>query len=131
MAWVTFTDPEIATFGASNDQLQEAKTTYETVRVDLNDDDRAITESKTAGFLEVYVSSKGDIYGGTMIGARSGEVTSELVLMMHANVRLGKVLDKPFPYPISSRVVQSAARSFSAKRIQSSLAMRVLRFLYH
>jgi hypothetical protein len=65
-----------------------------------------------------------------MVGNRSGEVTSELLLMMHSNISLGDVLSKPFPYPISSRVIQTAAREFSAKTLYSSRTQRLLHFFY-
>jgi len=130
LGWTTFTDPEVSTFGLSKQQLGKAHMAFEEVSVSLADDDRAITEDATNGFLKIFVSKKGHILGGTMVGNRSGEVTSELLLMMHSNISLGAVLSKPFPYPISSRVIQTAAREFSAKTLYSSRTQRLLHFLY-
>lgn len=131
MAWVTFSDPEIATFGASKQQLDSDHTRYDEVRVNLVEDDRAITEDATQGFLKLYVSKKGRLLGGTMAGRRAGEIVSELILMMHIGLKLKSVLGKPFPYPIGSRVIQAASRQYSGKRLQSPIVRRLLRYIYH
>lgn len=131
MGWVTFTDPEIATFGASKQQLDSGHIRHEEVSVSLAGDDRAITDNATNGYLKVYVSTTGRLLGGTMVGPRAGEIVSELILMMHAGLKLKTALGKSYPYPIGSRVIQAAARQHSGKRLQSSLTKRVLHFMYH
>ncbi len=42
-SWVTFTDPEIATFGFTAEQLREQGRAFETIEQAFTDDDRAIT----------------------------------------------------------------------------------------
>jgi pyruvate/2-oxoglutarate dehydrogenase complex dihydrolipoamide dehydrogenase (E3) component len=131
MAWTTFTDPEVATFGQTRQELDANNTPYENVTVQLTEDDKAITEDATDGFLRLYVSKKGTLLGGTMVGHRAGEITSELILMMYLGLKLKSVLNKPFPYPIGSRVIQTAARQYAAKRRESPAGKRLLKFLYH
>jgi pyruvate/2-oxoglutarate dehydrogenase complex dihydrolipoamide dehydrogenase (E3) component len=131
MAWTTFSDPEISSFGRSKQQLNDERTNFKEITVSLTDDDRAITMDSTDGFLKLFVSPKGTILGGTMIGMRAGEVASEVLLMMHANIRLPKVLDKLYPYPVASRVIQNAARQFSGNRLESPINKLLLKWLFH
>lgn len=131
MAWTTFSDPEIATFGATREILGSTKTRYRTVTVPLNDDDRAITENATEGFLMIYISRAGKLLGGVMVGNHAGEVVSELILIMSRGIKINDVLGKTFPYPIASRVIQTAARKYVGERLSSPMVRRLLRALYH
>lgn len=131
MAWTTFSDPEIATFGANRETLDSAKTRYSTVTVPLTDDDRAITENATDGFLTIHLSRAGKLLGGVMVGNHAGEVVSELVLMMSRGIKISAILGKTFPYPIASRVIQTAARRYAGGRLNSPMVRRLLRALYH
>jgi len=131
MAWTTFTRPEVATFGINKLQLGTEAANYDELIVHLDEDDRAITDDSTEGFLKLYLSKQGLVLGGTMVGPRAGEITSELILMMYEGIKLDAVLSKPFPYPIGSRVIQAAARQYSGKKLQSPFAKRILRLLYH
>jgi len=45
MSWVTFTDPEIATFGLNEKQLEERGIKYNKLEQDFSGDDRAITDN--------------------------------------------------------------------------------------
>lgn len=130
IGWTTFTDPEISTFGLNEEQLHQRGTLFDVITIPLADDDRAITEDATEGFLKLRLSKKGLILGGVMVGNRSGEIASELLLMMHAGISLKSVLSKPYPYPIGARVIQSAAREFSGKTLYSKQTKRLLHFLY-
>ncbi len=99
--------------------------------VPLNDDDRAITEHATKGFLMIYLSRAGKLLGGVMVGNHAGEVVSELILMMSRGIKINNVLGRTFPYPIASRVIQTAARQYAGERLSSPMIRRLLRVLYH
>lgn len=129
-SWVTFTDPEIATFGYAKETLQHQRRTFKTVSVPMHDEDRAITDDATAGFLTLYLSKRGRILGGTLVGDKAGEIANELVLMMHLRIPLKKVLDKPFAYPTSSRIIQSAAREYYGETLFSPFTQKLLQLLY-
>lgn len=130
MAWTTFCDPEIATFGANHIKLQADNKLFKTIRVSLDTDDRAITEGATAGFLKLYIAPSGHLLGGVMVGHHAGEIASELILMMTKRIKLTAVLGKTFPYPIASRVIQAAARQYAGKRLESRLNKWLLHALY-
>lgn len=131
MAWTTFSDPEIATFGANKAMLVSATSKHKTISVSLENDDRAITENATKGFLTIHVSKSGRLLGGVMVGNHAGEVVSELILMMIHKIKITDILGKTFPYPVASRVIQAAARQYSSKQLDSARVRWLLRVLYH
>ena len=49
MSWVTFTDPELATFGLNEKQLKKRNVAYEKLEQDFSNDDRAVTDNYRYG----------------------------------------------------------------------------------
>jgi pyruvate/2-oxoglutarate dehydrogenase complex dihydrolipoamide dehydrogenase (E3) component len=102
-SWVTFTDPEVATFGLTEPQLRERKMRYRKLVKDFADDDRAVIEDYRYGKLVLYTQGNA-ILGGTMIAPQAGEMIQELVLANSAGLTLKHLFDKTYPYPTASRV---------------------------
>ncbi len=98
--WATFVDPEVARVGLSEQDAKEKGITYEMVRYGLDDLDRAIAESATAGFVKVLtVPGKDKILGVTIVGEHSGELLAEFVLAMKHGLGLNKILGTIHTYP--------------------------------
>ena len=103
LSWVTFTDPEVATFGLSEKQLKERGVNYRRVVQGFEDVNRASTDHYPESKLTVYM--KGDyILGGTMIAPNAGELIQELVLAKQNKIPLRKILEKTYAYPTASRI---------------------------
>jgi pyruvate/2-oxoglutarate dehydrogenase complex dihydrolipoamide dehydrogenase (E3) component len=112
MSWVTFTDPELATFGLSEKQLKEHKISYRKLEKDFSDDDRAVVDNYQYGKLILFVIEKGlfrkqKLLGGTMVAPNAGELIQELILTNSANLSVKTIFDKVYPYPVASRINQS------------------------
>ncbi len=112
MSWVTFTDPELATFGLSEKQLKDRKISCRRLEKDFSDDDRAVVDNYQYGKLKVFVSEKGlfrkqKILGGTMVAPNAGELIQELILANTAELSIKAIFDKVYPYPVASRINQS------------------------
>lgn len=126
LAWVTYTTPEIATWGLTEPQL--AGRSYERIEMDFAEDDRAIIDERTEGKLLLFVA-KGRLLGGSMIGANAGELAQELMLATSAKLPLQALFDKIYPYPTATRVTKRAVSVEYAKRL-TPFVKRVLRMLY-
>ena len=113
-SWVTFTGPEVATFGLTPKQLKEQGISYEVVDQSFKDDDRAITGGYNEdAHLRLYVQKKGlmgKVYflGGTMIAPQAGEMIQELILAKQTGATLNDIFSKIYPYPVASRINQKA-----------------------
>ncbi len=98
--WTTFIDPEVARVGLSEAEAKEKDTPYDVTRYDLDDLDRAIAESSTAGFVKVLtVPGKDTILGVTIVGDHAGELLAEYVLAMKHGLGLNKILGTIHTYP--------------------------------
>ena len=108
--WVTFTDPEIARVGLSEQDAQEQGVDYEVTTYGLDDLDRAITESETKGFVKVLTPpGKDKILGATIVGANAGELLAEYTLAMKHGLGLNKILGTIHPYPTMAEANKFAA----------------------
>jgi pyruvate/2-oxoglutarate dehydrogenase complex dihydrolipoamide dehydrogenase (E3) component len=111
MSWVTFTDPEVATFGLNEKQLQERHIRYEKLEQDFSMDDRAVVDNYQYG-KQVVLISKGAWYkkqvilGGTMIAPNAGELIQELILANANKLSINAIFNKVYPYPVASRINQ-------------------------
>ncbi|MDF1700457.1 MAG: FAD-dependent oxidoreductase [Planctomycetota bacterium] len=107
--WCTYTTPEIAHVGAYPHELEEAGTRFETVTVDVADNDRAILESETAGLLNVHVAPNGRILGATLVSRHAGESIGEITQAMVHGLKLQKLASVIHPYPTQAEVIKRAA----------------------
>ncbi|TVR16381.1 MAG: mercuric reductase [Balneolaceae bacterium] len=98
--WVTYTDPEVAHVGATQQKLDENGVKYETYKFPYSMIDRAITDEKTEGWIYVYAKKlNGKILGADIIGAHAGELISQYALAMKNGVTLKNMADTIYPYP--------------------------------
>ncbi|CAN5420114.1 mercuric reductase [soil metagenome] len=108
--WVTFTDPEVATFGLNEKKLKQQGKKYEKHEIDFKDDDRAVVGDYQYGKLILFMEKSllfpgnAKILGGSMIAPHAGEITQELVLANSAGIKSGKIFEKIYAYPTSARV---------------------------
>jgi pyruvate/2-oxoglutarate dehydrogenase complex dihydrolipoamide dehydrogenase (E3) component len=111
--WVTFTDPEVATFGLNKNQLKKQNTKYIRLETNLKKDDRAITDDYEYGNLIVFIEKKrfnlgsAKILGGSMIAPNAGEITQELMLANTAGIKLNAFINKIYPYPTAANIHKS------------------------
>jgi pyruvate/2-oxoglutarate dehydrogenase complex dihydrolipoamide dehydrogenase (E3) component/uncharacterized membrane protein YdjX (TVP38/TMEM64 family) len=121
---VTFTDPEVAQVGVTERQAQAQGIAYEVTRYDLDDLDRAITESAAHGFVKVLTPpGKDRILGACIVGEHAGELLAELTLAMKHGLGLNRILGTIHPYPTWSEAAKYAAGNWKrAHAPQTALA---------
>lgn len=115
--WVTFTDPEIATFGLNENKLNKRKLSYEKLTSSFSQEDRAVTDDFEYGKLILFIEKKkfnsgsAKILGGSMIAPNAGEVFQELVLANSAGISLKAFINKIYPYPTAANIHKTTARN--------------------
>ena len=126
--WVTYTDPELAHVGATEAELEADGTSFETYRFPYAKVDRAITDGDTLGEIRVYATSwTGKILGASVLGARAGELISELALAMRNGVTLRALSDTIHPYPSYGLAVRRVADQWYAQKQSARLTRWVQR----
>lgn len=112
LSWVTFTQPEIATFGRTEDFLKENKIDYWRQDQDFQKDDRAIVDEYTYGKITLFLTpktlwnKKRKILGGSIIAPNAGELMQELTLAMEAGLPIDVIYNKLYAYPVATRINQ-------------------------
>ncbi len=130
MSWVTFTDPELATFGLNEKQLKQRNIKYIKLEESFGDDDRAVTDSYGYGKAILFISKKSwfkkqVILGGTMIAPNAGELIQELILANTSHLSIEDIFNKIYPYPVASRINQKIILEYK----QQSLTATIKRLL--
>ncbi|HVL02580.1 MAG TPA: FAD-dependent oxidoreductase [Dongiaceae bacterium] len=108
--WATFTDPEVARVGLSEAEAKAQNVSYEVVRYEIDDLDRAMVDEEAHGFVKVLtVPGKDRILGVTIVGHHAGDLIAEYVLAMKHGLGLSKILDTLHIYPTFSEANRDAA----------------------
>ena len=107
----TFTDPEVASFGMLEKKAKELYGKNIAVYyVPLSENDRAITASKTDGFVKIITKKiSGQILGTTIVAPRAGEMIAELLLAAKEKIPLRKISSLIHPYPTYNLAIRKAA----------------------
>ena len=105
---VTYTTPELAQIGPTEAEARKRHGKVEVTRVDFADNDRAVTEGDSAGFLKL-VRHRGMVIGVTIVGAHAGDL-----LLPWAQVITGKATafalgSAMVAYPTRSEIAKEAA----------------------
>ncbi|MDE3183164.1 MAG: FAD-dependent oxidoreductase [Bacteroidota bacterium] len=111
LSWVTFTDPELASFGLNENQLKERGIPYKKLEQNFGDDDRAVVDNYQYAKMILFISKGGflkkeKILGGAMVSPHAGEIIQELILANTGKLSLSAIFNKIYPYPVASRINQ-------------------------
>lgn len=131
MAWVTFTDPEVAQVGpleqAARQQVGDGLTV---TRWDIAKVDRAKCDDDEDGFIKLLSDGSGTVVGATIVAARAGELSGELSLAVARRLRVGDIATAVHAYPTYTTALQQMTSQTATARWTSSTAGRWLsRFL--
>jgi pyruvate/2-oxoglutarate dehydrogenase complex dihydrolipoamide dehydrogenase (E3) component len=98
--WVTFTDPEVARVGLSEEQARRLwgdKTVI--ARSDYHEVDRALTAARGEGFAKLVGDPRGRLVGATVAAPAAGEVIAEFAAIIARRGKVGDVYRTVHPYP--------------------------------
>ncbi len=108
--WATYTDPEVARVGLNETDAKLAGIQYEVVKYDMDELDRAITDSENHGFVKVLtIPGKDKILGVTIVGHHAPDMIAEYILAMKHGLGLNKILGTIHIYPTMSEANKYAA----------------------
>jgi pyruvate/2-oxoglutarate dehydrogenase complex dihydrolipoamide dehydrogenase (E3) component len=123
VTWCTYSDPELAHVGASEDQIKNHNQRYDVYKFPYSRVDRAVAESEATGLIKVFATPRtGKILGASILGANAGEMIAEFALAMKNQLTLREIASTIHPYP---------AYVFGNRRVadQWTLTRRVPRLL--
>ncbi len=122
---VTYTSPEVAHVGLTVGDAESKGISIETVRVELQHNDRARLDGSTDGFLAIHLKRGTDtILGGTLVADHAGEMIGELAVAIRNGVGLNALGSTIHAYPTQSEVYRKAADTWRRGRL-TPLARRL------
>jgi len=108
--WATFTDPEVARVGLSEEEAKAQNIACEITKFGIDDLDRAIADGEDHGFIKVLtVPGKDKILGATIVGYHAAELITEYISAMKHGLGLNKILGTIHIYPTLSETNKYAA----------------------
>ena len=113
---VTYTDPEVARVGLTEQQAQERFDWVKTYRYPFADLDRAIVDGHTEGFIKIVTRKNGRIVGATVLGSGAGDLILPVVMAMNARMKISMLSHIVYPYPTMVEGVKRAADSYYRER---------------
>ncbi|WP_305987880.1 dihydrolipoyl dehydrogenase [Roseibium sp. MMSF_3544] len=105
---VVYTDPEVASVGATEEVLKETGTDYITGKFNFMANSRARSSGETDGAVKVLVAPDGTILGAHICGAHGGDLIAELVLAMTKGVSVEEVARTCHAHPALGEAVKEA-----------------------
>jgi pyruvate/2-oxoglutarate dehydrogenase complex dihydrolipoamide dehydrogenase (E3) component len=127
MAWVTFTDPEVAQIGLNEIEARQQLGDSATItRWDVARVDRAKCDDDEDGFIKLISDGKGALVGATVVASRAGEMSGELSLAIAQGLSVGDIATAVHAYPTYTTALQQMASQVATARWTASTAGRIV-----
>jgi pyruvate/2-oxoglutarate dehydrogenase complex dihydrolipoamide dehydrogenase (E3) component len=127
--WVTFTDPEIAHVGLTDEQARDQGYRIRVVRWPYWENDRAQAERATDGHVKVVTNMRGSVLGATIVGANAGELITPWALAIGQGLNIRAMAEMVAPYPIFGEINKRAAMMFFAPLAANPRVRRMIQWL--
>lgn len=127
--WVTYTEPELAHVGMSEESARQRGYTPAVLRWPFHENDRAQAERTTEGHVKVVTDKKGRILGATIVGAHAGELIQMWSLAISQKLKIKAMTGWISPYPTLSEVNKRAAIRHYAAAPGSPMVRKVIGWL--
>jgi pyruvate/2-oxoglutarate dehydrogenase complex dihydrolipoamide dehydrogenase (E3) component len=128
--WVTFTDPEVAHVGLTEEEARAKHgADIQVRRWEMSHTDRAVCESDEEGFIKVVASADGTILGATMVAGRAGEAITEFIVAIKNKFKFADIAGAIHAYPTYSTAVQQLAADATIEKLLSGASGKILKNL--
>jgi pyruvate/2-oxoglutarate dehydrogenase complex dihydrolipoamide dehydrogenase (E3) component len=127
--WVTFTDPELAHVGLTEDAARQRHGRVRVFRWPFYENDRAQTERVGEGFAKVVTDRKGKILGASIVGEQAGELIQIWGLALSQGLNIRAMTQWIAPYPTLGEINKRAAFGYYASAAASPVVRKVVGWL--
>ncbi|QRN04559.1 NAD(P)-binding protein [Legionella sp. MW5194] len=127
--WATYTYPELAHVGLSEQDALQRPDHYRILKLDFKANDRANTDAKSQGLLKVIVTKKGTVSGVSLCAEDAGELIFPWILAVREQRSLRLFTDTIIPYPTRNELSKRLAGQFYAPKLFSPWVKKMVRLL--
>ena len=107
--WCTFTAPELARVGLSEQEAQQQAIQYQVYTFPFSDIDRGITDGEMNGLAKIITTPKGKLLGACIVGPHAGELISEYVLAISQGLNVSALSNTIHIYPTLAQINRRVA----------------------
>jgi pyruvate/2-oxoglutarate dehydrogenase complex dihydrolipoamide dehydrogenase (E3) component len=129
LSWVTFTDPELAHVGLTEEQARQQHGKVLVYRWPYHENDRAQAERATEGHIKVVTDGTGRIRGASIVGEQAGELIQMWSLALSQGLSIKAMTQWVSPYPTLSEINKRAAFGYYATAAAKPLVRKVIGLL--
>ncbi|WP_034853873.1 dihydrolipoyl dehydrogenase family protein [Sinorhizobium sojae] len=126
---VTFTDPELAQAGLTEEEAREKFGSVDIVRYDYSANDRVRTDGLGRGQIKLVIGRRGRILGAGIAGTGAGEMIDIWAFAIANRLTLKSFRDHVAPYPTLSEIGKQAAISYYSPMARHRLVRAAIRIL--
>lgn len=127
---VTYTDPELAAVGLSEEEARKAhKGRIRVLRFPVAENDRARAERREAGHVKVITNHKGLVLGAGIAAPQAGELIALWTLAVTKRMKVQDIAGVVMAYPTLSEISKRAAVEFLKPAARMPSVRRLIRFL--
>ena len=127
--WATYTDPELAHVGETEEQARAKHGKIEVLRWPLAENDRAQAERNTRGMAKVITDTHGRILGASIVGPHAGDLLQPWVLAKSQGLKISAMAGMVAPYPTLGEISKRAAGSYYTPTLFSWKTRLVVKLL--
>ncbi|MBI3599561.1 MAG: FAD-dependent oxidoreductase [Nitrospinae bacterium] len=129
--WCTFTDPELAHAGLTEDEAREAYgNNIKILHYDYSKFDRARTDMEEFGMSKIILDNSGKVLGVHILGTHASEIIHEVQLAKHFNIPFGKLWEAIHIYPSYSDVIRQPSKYYYAERLRNNPFIKLLKKIF-
>ena len=107
--WCTFTAPELARVGLSQQEAQQQSIDHRVYRFPFSEIDRGIADGATKGMAKIITSPKGKLLGACIVGPHAGELIAEYVLAISQGMNVSALSNTIHIYPTLAQINRRVA----------------------
>ncbi len=130
LPWVTYTDPELAQVGLTEDTARaQYGDDIKVAQWSFDENDRAIAEKETKGQIRIITNKKGRILGASIVGSKAGELIGLWALAISSKQKIGAITSMIAPYPTLGEISKRAAGAWYTPSLFSNKTRRIVKWL--
>ena len=105
----TYINPEVASIGLTEKEVQAEGTSYQTYTFPFADLDRAVLHGESRGIVKLIADSRdGQILGGHLIGHEASSLLGEIAICMQNRLPVSAISDTMHAYPSFPEAIEAA-----------------------
>lgn len=125
--WCTYTNPEFAHSGMTEDEARKEHGSVKIFRALFSGIDRARTDKTENGIAKIICNKKGKILGIHILGERAGEIMHEAHLAKSLGIPVHKLNSVIHAYPTYSEILKQIGREAYIDKIQNNIFIKLIK----